>query len=667
MKYPSTLAICHLAFLAGIAFYLGSFYPTCQTVALLLVLAGAGVECCPRTFRKPLVPEILLGAAVAAAWWLWPASATAADACRAAGMVVAYLLLVTRGVSRDGGLVSAGSAGSPRALGRLKWLLGLVVLELVYGTGSHGTELAAMSAIVIGLSALAVDSWLTSSIPTTVHNGAPPNMGVSVLRWALLPALFVVTATGLISAKLVEATAGYHATQQLPRASQVEEGYELLDLQENMSIGDHRSIERDPRIVARLAFESGSAPTGMVYLRALALPDLVLTGSAVGWVVRSQRSVTPPSASPPARWAHVQRVASGSDVVLRPDGASTGELPETASDDAGNLYSAALRNRAYTYRTGFDDQPLKPRKTDPAVPERYLEIDPRLNALPWDQFEDPQWRLMSPERAAALICSRLQSVCSYELDNLPLPMDGPGGALHGFLFGATREARRGHCQYFATAAALLLRRAGHPTRCVGGFGSDETDPSGVTFRALHLHAWIEVINSLGEWQRFDPSPESRMAQTLAGVPLPQAKADRSEGSAKKNLASSAPQVRRWLGRATPTFWAVLLSGVALFGAFRCRKWLSGASRPRDPRLRELQRRNDDLIKVATTLGIMVTPATTLSDLIAALEARTNLSMGAYLRAHLAARFGDGPLPAPWPFAELVNAGKAKASETRSPT
>jgi hypothetical protein len=65
---------------------------------------------------------------------------------------------------------------------------------------------------------------------------------------------------------------------------------------------------------------------------------------------------------------------------------------------------------------------------------------------------------------------------------------------------------------------LLLRRAGHPVRCVTGFASDETNSRGITFRALHFHAWIEVINNQGEWQQFDPSPESLMQKILAGGP-----------------------------------------------------------------------------------------------------------------------------------------------------
>jgi Transglutaminase-like superfamily len=656
MKQHSVLAICHIAFLAGVAMYVGAFYPACRTLAVLLVLAGAAVEFCPRVFRNPLVPELLLGAVIATAWWLWPPSATTGAVYRAAGMLIAYVLLVPSSTTLDTMIIRVGDPGSNLAAGRIKWLLILVMVELVFGTRLPGSELAAMIVIAIGLLALAIDSWLSGSIPTWPGNPARSNVRASFLRWAILPVLLVIAAANLMGLWVVEATVSYHVAHQPVQTIEAGDEPELVNMPDNFSLGDHRSVERDPRIVARLFWETGSAPTGTVYLRALALPDLVLSGPAIAWLAQShseRRALL--ATSGPNRWAQVDRVASPSEVVLRPDGNGTVELPNIASDDAENLYCAELRNRSDSYRVGFDEQSLK---ADPALVQRCLEVDPRLNDLPWDQIEDPSWGLMAPERAAELICAHLQSICGYEIKGLPLPMAGFGGALRGFLFGPTPEARRGHCQYFATAAVLLLRRAGHPARCVGGFASNEIDPRGITFRVLHLHAWIEIINSRGEWQRFDPSPESRMDKILAGVTLPVPKARHLQSPGGKNPAAFSPSVQGWPRKAVLTFWAILLGGLAVLGAFRHRKAFSNPSKASDPRVAELQRRNDDLIKVATSLAIVVTPATTLSDLVAALERRTSISLDDHLQAHLAARFGQGPLPAPWPLAALAKAGKA---------
>ena len=85
----------------------------------------------------------------------------------------------------------------------------------------------------------------------------------------------------------------------------------------------------------------------------------------------------------------------------------------------------------------------------------------------------------------------------------------------------------------------------------------------------------------------------------------------------------------------------------------------------DPRLAELQRRNDDLVRLAVSLGVSVTPATTLSELAGALEKRTGLTLERHLDAHLAARYGNGPLPEPWPIDALRQGARVKPQPVRS--
>jgi len=54
------------------------------------------------------------------------------------------------------------------------------------------------------------------------------------------------------------------------------------------------------------------------------------------------------------------------------------------------------------------------------------------------------------------------------------------------------EHRRGHCEYFATAGALLLRQAGVRTRFATGFAVAELDAGRgeALIRGIHAHAWI---------------------------------------------------------------------------------------------------------------------------------------------------------------------------------
>lgn len=72
-----------------------------------------------------------------------------------------------------------------------------------------------------------------------------------------------------------------------------------------------------------------------------------------------------------------------------------------------------------------------------------------------------------------------------------------------------RKTRAGHCEYFATATALLLREAGVPTRYVSGFAVVEIDrESGVALvRGTHAHAWCRAWDpAAGRWLDVDLTP-----------------------------------------------------------------------------------------------------------------------------------------------------------------
>ena len=53
--------------------------------------------------------------------------------------------------------------------------------------------------------------------------------------------------------------------------------------------------------------------------------------------------------------------------------------------------------------------------------------------------------------------------------------------------------RIGHCEFFASALALMLRQVGIPSRLVVGYkGGEWTDQSYYLVRNLHAHAWVEA-------------------------------------------------------------------------------------------------------------------------------------------------------------------------------
>jgi len=67
--------------------------------------------------------------------------------------------------------------------------------------------------------------------------------------------------------------------------------------------------------------------------------------------------------------------------------------------------------------------------------------------------------------------------------------------------------RSGHCEYFATAAVLLLRRANIPARYAVGFAVHEGTGSKFIVRERDAHSWCLVWDQEKKvWQEFDPTP-----------------------------------------------------------------------------------------------------------------------------------------------------------------
>lgn len=68
--------------------------------------------------------------------------------------------------------------------------------------------------------------------------------------------------------------------------------------------------------------------------------------------------------------------------------------------------------------------------------------------------------------------------------------------------------RRGYCQHFAGAMALMLRYLGIPARVAAGFtsGSFDQDAGEFTVSDTNAHAWVEVWFEGYGWLPFDPTP-----------------------------------------------------------------------------------------------------------------------------------------------------------------
>jgi hypothetical protein len=107
----------------------------------------------------------------------------------------------------------------------------------------------------------------------------------------------------------------------------------------------------------------------------------------------------------------------------------------------------------------------------------------------------------------------LQTRLSYTTD---LPAERSADPLAQFLF----ERRKGHCEYFASAMAVMLRAIHIPARVVTGFQSGTYNPmtGWQVIRASDAHSWVEAWIPDTGWTTFDPTPpDMRGSQGASAV------------------------------------------------------------------------------------------------------------------------------------------------------
>jgi hypothetical protein len=93
--------------------------------------------------------------------------------------------------------------------------------------------------------------------------------------------------------------------------------------------------------------------------------------------------------------------------------------------------------------------------------------------------------------------------------------------LENFLFAE----QKGHCEFFATAGALLARSLGVPSRVAYGWaGGTYYEGSNLfVFRSREAHAWTEVLLEGYGWTVLDPTPPGALERELAEAAEPDAK------------------------------------------------------------------------------------------------------------------------------------------------
>lgn len=145
-------------------------------------------------------------------------------------------------------------------------------------------------------------------------------------------------------------------------------------------------------------------------------------------------------------------------------------------------------------------------RTAPATYSRamkllYLRLPPML---------DPRIRQLAEKITAAATnpYDRAMDINIYLRDNfgytLAAQKINPNDPIGSFLF----KTRKGYCEYFASAMAIMLRTLGIPARLVNGFQTGSYNRYGRDFvvRARDAHSWVEVYFPGYGWIPFDPTP-----------------------------------------------------------------------------------------------------------------------------------------------------------------
>jgi transglutaminase-like putative cysteine protease len=123
-------------------------------------------------------------------------------------------------------------------------------------------------------------------------------------------------------------------------------------------------------------------------------------------------------------------------------------------------------------------------------------VDPRVRELAerWTRNEDTPYR-----KIYAIQQHFLDGSFLYSTEVEP---EADADALLDFL----TISRRGFCQQFATAMAIMVRELGYPARVAVGYRSGTLKDGVFTVQTKDAHAWVEVFFPGHGWLAFEPTP-----------------------------------------------------------------------------------------------------------------------------------------------------------------
>ena len=195
-----------------------------------------------------------------------------------------------------------------------------------------------------------------------------------------------------------------------------------------------------------------------------------------------------------------------------------GNYRAVSEDTAGDVFNLDTERPVGRYEADSDvRRPVRVQEQAKAkagsypaeVRESYLQlpaVDPRVKTL----ADEISAKAGDDYQKASAIENYLRLHYGYTLQ---LPSAAPKDPIANFLF----VRRQGHCEYFASAMAIMLRTLGIPSRVVNGFSGGEFNDitSQYVIRGSNAHSWVEAYIPGEGWLEFDPTPPGTAAPQTA--------------------------------------------------------------------------------------------------------------------------------------------------------
>ena len=305
----------------------------------------------------------------------------------------------------------------------------------------------------------------------------------------------------------------------------------FIGFSENVQLGQIGSLKQDDGLVMRVRIENEDPPRGLRW-RGVALDEFTGTGWRKSQDARKPEPVTERAGFFQLGTTESLHRLTTQTFFLEPLEspvlfaaprvvAVQGDLPFVRLDAEGSIQSRRhdFERMMYKAISDTDEPPLSELRDDmrpyPASYQRYLQLpehlDPRIVSLARTMILEGHAR--NRYDAAKAIEWQLQRDFGYSLE---MKAGGPE-PLADFLF----NIKAGHCEYFATAMAVMLRTHGVAARVVNGFlpGEYNEAAGAYTVRQSDAHSWVEVyFPESRSWVTFDPTPSAgRVNPASSGV------------------------------------------------------------------------------------------------------------------------------------------------------